>query len=105
MPEKKAAEEAAGVTLQLETPIKIAEGMVITELRFPARLRGIHLRRYAAGDRGVIDADTSMKVAADSCGQPDKVFDEMDGRDVAKVLELMTGFFVKAGFLRIIAAS
>lgn len=102
---EKAAELEAGVVLKLEQPVKLGDTMVVSELRFPPRLKGKHLRRYAANDRGVIDADVCFRVAADACSQPDRVFDELDGQDAAKVVELMTGFFVKAGFIRVIAAS
>lgn len=93
------------ITLELTTPVRIGDTLVVTELVFPARLKGRHLRRYATNERGEIDGDVCMRVAADACGQPDRVFDELDGADARKVLEMMVGFFAQAGFLRASPAS
>lgn len=98
------AAAAAGVVYQLKHPVEIGP-LRVTSLTFPDRLKGRHVRRYAASERGIIDADTLLRVAADASGQPDRVFDEMDAEDSSAIVELMTGFFVKAGFLRAIPAS
>jgi hypothetical protein len=96
--------QPAAVTIQLRHPVELAS-LKITELKFPARLKGRHVRRYSTNERGVVDADVCLRVAADATGQPDRVFDELDGEDVARVVEVMTGLFFLQGFLRITPAS
>ena len=44
--------------------------------------------------------DLMFKVAADATALPDKVFDELCDADCAAAFEAMTGFFMRAGFLR-----
>lgn len=96
--------QAVGVKLTLKYPVRLAS-LEVTELQFPPRLKGRHVRRYATNERGVVDADVCLRVAADATGYPDRVFDELDGEDVAKVVETMTGFFLLQRFLQTIPAS
>ena len=96
--------QPVGVKLTLKYPVKLAS-LEVTELQFPVRLKGRHVRRYSTNERGVVDADICMRVAADAVGHADRVFDELDGEDVARVVEVMTGLFFLQGFLRTTAAS
>lgn len=98
-PAKPNTEPAEGVVYTLKRPVTLGP-LHVAELRFPERLKGRHVRRWSVGERGIVDADVLLRVASDACGVPDRVFDEMDAEDTSALLELMTGFFVKAGFLR-----
>lgn len=94
---KPAPEE--GPVLKLKTPVVLG-ALEVRELRFPAKLKGRHLRRYATNDRGMIDGECCLRVAADATGQPDRVMDELDAGDAARVIETVMGFFFESGVLR-----
>lgn len=96
--------QADAVVLKLTTPVVLGE-LTYTQLKFPARLQGRHLRRYDSNDAGRIDANVCLRVAADACGVPDRVMDELAAEDVQAVMVLMLGFFVRAGFIRASPAS
>jgi len=93
----KAAPDDA-LVIPLTTPVSIGP-QVFTELRFPPKLKGKHLRRFGATTTGSLDLDLCFKVAADCCGVPDRVFDEMDAKDAAGIYTVMVGFLARAGFL------
>lgn len=93
------ASEPAGLTFPLKVPVRIGEAMTVTELHFPPRLQGRHLRRYTTTGNGALLGGTLLDVAADLTGQPDRVMAELDGADVAGVMEVTLGFLLRGGFL------
>lgn len=96
-PAKADSSAEQGPVIVLEEPVQLGS-MKVTELRFPPSLRGRHLRRFSSGD-GKLDGNVLLHIAADATGQPDRVMDELSGRDAARVMQTVTGFLALAGFI------
>lgn len=91
-------------TIDLKYTVRLG-AMEVTQLVFPVRLLGKHLRRWSYNAEGLVDNDVYLKIAADSTGLPDKVFDEMDSEDVGRVVQVVQAFLLQSGFLRVLAGS
>jgi hypothetical protein len=99
-----APEPPKPVTLALKHTVRVGT-LEVTQLVFPARLLGKHLRRWCYNAEGLVDNDVYMKVAADATSQPDMVFNEMDAADVVRVVQVVQAFLLQSGLLRASAGS
>lgn len=97
-------EPSKPVTLALKYAVRVGT-LEVTQLVFPARLLGKHLRRWSYNAEGLVDNDVYLKVAADATSQPDKIFDEMDADDVVRVVQVVQAFLLQSGLLRASAGS